>query len=102
MKFLSTRDLRNQPGYVRDLAAQKDDVVLTANGKPVAILVGVDGDDFEETARAIRQAKAHRALSRMRRPVSFQHQRSIDAGVNLRRTQAGMPQQLLQTPQIRP
>ena len=72
MKFLSTRDLRNQPGYVRDLAAQKDDVVLTANGKPVAILVGLEGDDFEETARAIRQARAHRALSRMRRQAATQ------------------------------
>lgn len=66
MKFLSTRDLRNRPGYVRDLA-REDDLVLTANGKPVAILVGVEDDEFEETARAIRQAKAQCALSRMRR-----------------------------------
>lgn len=69
MKFLSTRDLRNRPGYVRDLA-REDDLVLTANGKPVAILVGVEEDEFEETARAIRQAKAQRALSRMRRQVA--------------------------------
>jgi glycosyltransferase involved in cell wall biosynthesis len=47
--------------------AQKDDLVLTANGKPIGILVGVEGDDFEEMARAIRQARAQRALSRMRR-----------------------------------
>ena len=66
MKFLSTRDLRNRPGYVRELA-REDDLVLTANGKPIAILVGVEDDEFEETARAIRQAKAQRALSRMRR-----------------------------------
>lgn len=69
MKFLSTRDLRNRPGYVRDLA-REDDLVLTANGKPVAILVGVEEDEFEETARAIRQAKAQRALSRMRQQAA--------------------------------
>ena len=69
MKFLSTRDLRNRPGYVRDLA-REDDLVLTANGKPVAILVGVEDDEFEETAWAIRQAKAQRALSRMRGQAS--------------------------------
>jgi antitoxin (DNA-binding transcriptional repressor) of toxin-antitoxin stability system len=69
MKFLSTRDLRNRPGYVRDLA-QKDDLVLTANGKPIAILVGVDEDEFEEAARAIRRAKAQLALSRMRRQAA--------------------------------
>jgi hypothetical protein len=33
MKFLSTRELRNRPGYVRELA-EKDDLVLTTNGKP--------------------------------------------------------------------
>lgn len=66
MKFVSTREFRNRPGRVRALA-QKDDLVLTAKGKPIAILVGVAADDLEETARAIRQARAQRALSRMRR-----------------------------------
>jgi prevent-host-death family protein len=69
MKFLSTRDLRNRPGYVRELA-RDDDLVLTANGKPIAILVGVDEDEFEETARVIKQAKAQRALARMRRQAA--------------------------------
>ena len=66
MKFLSTRELRNRPGYVRQLA-QKEDLVLTANGKPIAILLGVEEDKLEETARAVRQAKAQLALSRLRK-----------------------------------
>lgn len=66
MKFVSTRDLRNRPGFVRELA-RKDDIVITANSKPVALLLGLEDDDFEETAQAIRQARAQRALSRMRR-----------------------------------
>lgn len=66
MKFLSTRELRNRPGYVRDLV-QDDDLVLTANGKPIAILISVPDDDFEETTRAIRQVRAQRVLARMRR-----------------------------------
>lgn len=65
MKFVSTRELRNRPGFVRELA-RKDDLVLTANGKPIALLLGVEEDDLEDTARAIRQAKAQQALSRMR------------------------------------
>jgi PHD/YefM family antitoxin component YafN of YafNO toxin-antitoxin module len=69
MKFLSTRELRNRPGYVRDLA-QKDDLVLTANGKPIAILLGVEEDELEETTRAIRQAKAQLALSRLRQQAA--------------------------------
>jgi hypothetical protein len=66
VKFVSTREFRNRPGHVRALA-QKDDLVLTAKGRPVGILVGVGADDLEEMARAIRQARAQRALSRMRR-----------------------------------
>ena len=66
MKFVTTREFRNRPGHVRALA-QKDDLVLTAKGRPIGILVGVEADDFEEMARAIRQARAQRALSRMRR-----------------------------------
>jgi antitoxin (DNA-binding transcriptional repressor) of toxin-antitoxin stability system len=69
VKFVSTREFRNRPGYVRALA-QKDDLVLTAKGKPIGILVGVEGDDWEETSRAIRQARAQRALSRMRRQAA--------------------------------
>jgi antitoxin (DNA-binding transcriptional repressor) of toxin-antitoxin stability system len=66
MKFLSTRDLRNRPGSVRKLLTDEE-LVLTASGKPVAILVGVEEDELEETARAIRQARAQIALSRMRK-----------------------------------
>lgn len=66
VKFVSTRVLRNRPGEVQALL-RDDDVVLTANGKPVAILVGVDEDQLDQTAEAVRQAKARLALSRMRR-----------------------------------
>jgi antitoxin (DNA-binding transcriptional repressor) of toxin-antitoxin stability system len=69
MKFVSTRELRNRPGFVRELA-QKEDLVLTADGKPIAILLGIEDDDLEETALVIRQAKAQRALSRMRQQAA--------------------------------
>lgn len=91
MKFLSTRDLRNRPGYVRDLA-QKDDLVLTTNGKPIAILLGIEEDELEETARAIRQAKAQLALSRLRKQTARRGAdrmpaRAIDAEIRAVRSQ---------------
>jgi hypothetical protein len=66
MKFISGRDLRNRPGLIQDLV-NKEDLVLTANGKPIAIMLRIEEDDFEETLRAIRQARAFQAVSRMRR-----------------------------------
>jgi antitoxin (DNA-binding transcriptional repressor) of toxin-antitoxin stability system len=70
MKFVSTRELRNRPGYVRDLAL-KDEVVLTANGKPFAFVLGIEEGELEETAQVIRQAKAQRALSRLRQQAAL-------------------------------
>jgi len=69
MKFVSTRELRNRPGYVRKLV-QKEDLVLTANGKPIAMLLGIKDEDVEETARAVRQARAQRALSQIRKEAA--------------------------------
>jgi antitoxin (DNA-binding transcriptional repressor) of toxin-antitoxin stability system len=66
MKFISTRDLRNRPGLVQDMV-RNEDLVLTANGKPVALVLRIEEDDFEESLRAIRQARAMLAVSRMRR-----------------------------------
>jgi prevent-host-death family protein len=69
MKYLTTRELRNTPGLVRD-QVREDDLVLTANGKPVAILVGVDEGDVEETMTAIRQARGQMALARLQRDAA--------------------------------
>lgn len=79
MKFVSTRDLRNRPGYVRDLA-QKEELVLTANGKPIAILLGVDEDGLEDAAQAVRQAKALLALSRLRKQASRRGSSRLSSG----------------------
>jgi len=69
MKFLSVRELRNTPGRVwADL--RKHDLVVTANGKPVGILVGVDAGRIEDTLEALRRARAVMAVSRMRRSAA--------------------------------
>lgn len=69
MKFLSTRELRNRPGHVRELV-RDDDLVLTVNGKPIAILLGIEEDELEAATRAIRQARAQLALSRLRQQAA--------------------------------
>jgi prevent-host-death family protein len=62
MKFVSVRDLRLQPGKVWKMAKEEKDVVLTVNGRPVAILTGVDEDSFEAEIEVIRRARALQAL----------------------------------------
>lgn len=66
MRRISTRDLRNTPGKVRELL-EEEDLLLTASGEPVAYMVGIGDEDPEEVAAMVRQARAQRAVSRMRR-----------------------------------
>lgn len=46
MKTISLRDLQRKTRESVD-AAQKDRMVVTRNGKPAALLIGVEGQDWE-------------------------------------------------------
>ena len=49
MKTISVRDLQKQIRSVVE-TAQDDQVVITRNGQPVAVMVGVEGADWETVA----------------------------------------------------
>jgi hypothetical protein len=66
MRYVSIRQLRNSPGRIWSTLS-RGDLVLTANGKPKGVLVGVDETHLDETVEAIRRAKAILAVSRMRK-----------------------------------
>ncbi len=66
MKFVTVRDFRIKPGTVWSNLEKKEEVVITSNGKPIALLTGVSDVTFDETLRALRRAKAELAVSRMR------------------------------------
>ena len=75
MKFLSVRDLRSKSAEVwKGLAAARE-MVVTSNGRPVAILSAVTEDSLEETLAAIRRAKAVAAVSDVQR-------RSVEHGLD--------------------
>lgn len=75
MKFVSVRDLRLKPGDVWKLAKREKDLVITANGRPMAILTGVDEDTFEEELDVIQRARALKALDSI-------HRESVIKGTN--------------------
>lgn len=65
MKFVNVRDIRNRPGGVWS-QLQKDDLILTSRGKPMALVVRLEEGDLEQTLRALRAARAQLALSEIR------------------------------------
>lgn len=73
MKFITVRDLRGRSGQVWNELARKREVILTSNGKPIAILSAVSEETLEESLAAVRRARAVVAVEKMQR-------RSIQAG----------------------
>ena len=66
MKFITIRDLRGNTARLRkDLQAERE-VVITANGRPFAVMTRVEPDKLEDEIVAIRRARARAALSRIR------------------------------------
>ena len=66
MKFITIRDLRSSTARLRKDLKTDREVVVTANGRPFAIMTRVEPDRVEEEILAIRRARAHAALSRIR------------------------------------
>ncbi len=77
MKFVSSREIRVNPRPVFQAAEEGDEVVITSRGKPVALLVGVDGEDLEESVRLVRRARAQAAVSRMRKAAAREGSESM-------------------------
>ena len=66
MNFYTVRDLRTTPKSIWDDLSSDGEVVITKNGKPTALLIDIAEGGFEETVKAVRQAKAMLAFNSMR------------------------------------
>ncbi|MEK6718310.1 MAG: type II toxin-antitoxin system Phd/YefM family antitoxin, partial [candidate division NC10 bacterium] len=67
MKFVTVRDFRLKPGLVWERLDRDKEIILTSNGKPIALLTRVNEEDFEKTIAAVRRARALMAMEGMQR-----------------------------------
>ncbi|OGP85617.1 MAG: prevent-host-death protein [Deltaproteobacteria bacterium RBG_16_58_17] len=75
MKFISVRDLRGKSaGVWKDLPGERE-MIITNNGRPVAILAAVSESNLEESLSAFRQARAVDAVASLQR-------RSVEQGTD--------------------
>lgn len=63
MKFLSVRDLRGNSATVWRELPSEGEMVVTSNGRPVAVLTPVDERSVEESLADWRRIRAHRAVT---------------------------------------
>ncbi|MCF7837447.1 MAG: type II toxin-antitoxin system Phd/YefM family antitoxin [Candidatus Marinimicrobia bacterium] len=67
MRFLSVRDLRGHSARVwRDLPDERA-MVVTSNGRPVAVLTAVDEGNVEQSLAAWRQVRTTQAITAIQR-----------------------------------
>ena len=67
MKFVSVRDLRGKSADIwRELPGERE-MVITSNGRPVAILAAVNESNLEESLSAFRQNRAVDAVASLQR-----------------------------------
>jgi antitoxin (DNA-binding transcriptional repressor) of toxin-antitoxin stability system len=75
MKFLSVRDLRGKSAQIwKDLPEERE-MIITSNGRPIAILAAISESNLEESLAAFRQARAVEAVAALQR-------RSADQGTD--------------------
>ena len=75
MRFVSVRDLRGKSAEIWRRLREEGDIIVTSNGKPIAILSTVSEDTLETALAAIRRARAVAAVEAM-------HRASLEAGTD--------------------
>jgi len=67
MRFVSVRDLRSKGRRLWEELGSEEQLVVTSNGRPIALLTGVNEENFENTLGDLRRARALRAVEEMQR-----------------------------------
>jgi antitoxin (DNA-binding transcriptional repressor) of toxin-antitoxin stability system len=75
MKFVSVRDLGGKSAEVWKKLPAEGEMIITSNGRPIAILAAVNESNLEESLSAFRQARAVEAVASLQR-------RSVEQGTD--------------------
>ena len=62
MKFVTVRDFRTSSSTIWQTLPEEQEMVITNNGKPIALLTPISDKTLENTLSSIRKAKAINAV----------------------------------------
>ena len=65
MRFVSVRDLRGKGAEIWRRLANEKEIVVTSNGRPIAVLSSVSEENLEDSLTTIRRSRAMTAVSNM-------------------------------------
>jgi antitoxin (DNA-binding transcriptional repressor) of toxin-antitoxin stability system len=66
MRFISVREMNTRPKEIWE-KIKEEELVITSNGKPIALLSAVSEETLEKTIRMIRRIRALMALEEMQK-----------------------------------
>lgn len=65
MRFITVRDFRTSPAQIWKDLPEEQEMVITNNGKPIALLTPLSDSTLEDTLAAVRKARAIYAIKAM-------------------------------------
>ena len=66
MKTFTIRDFRSRPRAVREALSKERKALLTVNGRPLAVLLPVNAETYDQTLDVVSRAQALQALNQIR------------------------------------
>jgi len=67
MRFITVRELKHKTPEIWRLVRMGEEIVITSNGKPIALLTDVSEDTLEDKIEITRRAGALKSLDRIHR-----------------------------------
>ncbi|MBV8186952.1 MAG: type II toxin-antitoxin system Phd/YefM family antitoxin [Alphaproteobacteria bacterium] len=66
MKTFTIRDFRTRPRAVREALSKESKALLTVNGRPLAVLLPVNAETYDQTLDVVSRAEALQLLNQIR------------------------------------
>jgi antitoxin (DNA-binding transcriptional repressor) of toxin-antitoxin stability system len=65
MKFITVRDLRTSPAQIWKALPDEKEMIITNNGRPIALLTPISDENLEDTVKSMRRARAINGIKNM-------------------------------------
>ena len=66
MNYIAIKDLKNSRS-LREKLKKERELILTKDGQPFGLLIGITADDLEESLKEVRRAMFSKAVARARK-----------------------------------
>jgi hypothetical protein len=69
MSYIAVKDLKNSRS-LREKLKKERELILTKDGQPFGLIIGITADDLEDSLREVRRAMFSKAIARARKKAA--------------------------------